>query len=274
MKKIYSIMMIAATLTLWCGCSSSDDDDNNKNSCNNNGSQSGEQVANAPGWTFNPSPPAGDIEGLPDWKKVNFYDYDNNMTAIVFVSTDFGTKVTESDRMAAVINGEVRDVCTPVYYNLPDEKPLLFFMLYIPFNTGEDGVDLQYYNAQRNQTYIQKNQFSVNDDTVGDDDLFLFSLRPMLIQVFTLPKNVPFTPTENDEMAAFIGDECCGVAELSDTVNSERYWAVVAYDMNQRHEKAYIRYYSADTKTIYETEPFLDFTQPLIVNEPYTLQFK
>ena len=37
MKKIYSILMIAATLTIMWGCSKSDDDDNNNGGTNNSG---------------------------------------------------------------------------------------------------------------------------------------------------------------------------------------------------------------------------------------------
>ena len=144
-------------------------------------------VDNPPHWGFFPYTPAGDIEGMPDWKEVDFYDYDNNMTAIVFVSTDLGIDVTERDRMAAIINGEVREVCKPVLYKIPDtEKPLWCFMLYIPYMSGDGDVELQYYNALRNQTYVEKNQFNVNDDTVGDDDVFVFTLRPMACRNFAV----------------------------------------------------------------------------------------
>ena len=50
--------------------------------------------------------------------------------------------------MAAVINGEVRDVCGPVFYDISDiEEPLRCFMLYIPFVYGDNDVELQYYNV-------------------------------------------------------------------------------------------------------------------------------
>ena len=55
--------------------------------------------------------------------------------------------------MAAIVDGEVREVCAPVNYDLPDiEESLKCFMLYIPYETDEDDVELQYYNAQTNQT--------------------------------------------------------------------------------------------------------------------------
>ena len=132
-------------------CGSSDDDEVNNN--NNGGFKStssfrGIKVNNPPEWTFSPETPDGDIGGLPDWEEVDFYDYDNNMTVIVFVSTGLGIEVTDDDRMAAIINGEVRDVCGPVFYDIPDiEEPLRCFMLYIPFVYGDNDVELQYYNV-------------------------------------------------------------------------------------------------------------------------------
>lgn len=275
MKKIFSMMMIAATLAMLWGCSKSDDDDVNKNeNTNNAGGIHGQKVANAPRWTFEMVPPAGDIEGKPDWKEVDFYNYENNMTAIVFVSDIFDVDLTDDDRMAAIVDGEVREVCAPVDYHIPDiEETLKCFMLYIPFETDEDDVELQYYNAQRNQTYRGKDWFSLKDDTVGDDELCVFTLRPMIASYFVLPSHVPFTPTKDDELAVFMGDECCGVGELRE-LDMEDCWLVQAFDMNRRYEKAHIRYYSADTKTVYRTEDFLEIRTNLKLNEPDTLKFK
>ena len=260
-----------------CGCGSSDDDEVNNNNGGFKGTSSlhGIKVNNPPKWTFSPETPDGDIVGLPDWKEVDFYDYDNNMTAIVFVSTSLGIEVTDDDRMAAIVNGEVRDVCSPVFYDIPDiEEPLRCFMLYIPFVYGDNDVELQYYNAKRNQTYVEKGQFNVDDDTVGNDNLFIFTLRPMGCRNFALPSNMPFTPTPNDEMAVFIGNECCGVVTLEDNYTKDRVWAATFYDMNRTHQKAYVRYYSDELKTIYETEPFLDIDSDPLVSEVDTLRFK
>ncbi len=276
MKKIFSMMMIAATLTMLWGCSKSDDDDvNNNGNSNNAGGIHGQKVANAPNWTFKMVPPAGDIEGKPDWKEVNFYDYENNMTAIVFVSDLFDVEMTDDDRMAAIIDGEVREVCAPVNYYIPDvEENLKCFMLYIPYETDEDDVELQYYNAQTNQTYIGEHWFDVDDDTVGDDEVCLFTLRPMISAYFVLPDNVPFTRTEDDELAVFMGDECCGLGELCEEPGLTNFWLVQAFNMNRRHEKAHIRYYSADKKTIYQTDDFLDIKTNIILVSPDTLRFK
>ena len=259
MKKIYSMLMIAASLAMLWGCSSSDDDDNNGTNQGGSTQIHGVKVDNAPHWFFDAvTLPQGDIQGKPDWEEVNFFEFEDNMTAIVFVSEHFGVKLAADDRMAAIVDGEVREICEPNVYNLPDEEPLYCFMLYIPFEPDDDAVELQYYNAKANQTYITKNAFNVKDYTIGDDELFMFTLRPMTPYFFTVPSDLPFTPTSDDEVAMFIGDECCGVANSQVDVKGNLVWSVDAYDMNRTGEKAHVRYYSAQTKTIYMTEPIYE----------------
>ena len=272
-------MMITATLAMLWGCSSSDDDNNNNNngSANNAGGLHGVRVANAPKWTFEVVTPAGDIQGKPDWQEVNFFDYENNMTAIVFVSEDFGVKLTDDDRMAAIVDGEVREVCAPVTYYIPElENQLKCFMLYVPYETDDDDVELQYYNAQTNQTFIGMDWFDVNDDTVGDDEVVLFTLRPMVVGYFVLPddKPLPFTPSPGDELAVFMGDKCCGVGEITQGIGLKQLWLVKAFDMDRRYEKAHFRYYSAEAKTIYQTDDFLEIRTNLHLQDPDTLRLK
>ena len=275
MKKIYSMLMIAASLTMLCGCSSSDDDDTKSTDQGGSSPTHSVKVGEAPNWTFETNTiPPGDIQGKPDWDEVNFYDYEDNMTAIVFVSENFGITVMPDDRMAAIVDGEVREVCTPTLYNIPDvEESLYCFMLYIPFGSEDDSVEIQYYNAKANQTYVAKDAFSVKDYTIGDDELFLYTLRPMSAYYLVVPPNQPFTPSPDDELAMFMGDECCGVGSYLTIKDGNHIWSVSAYDMNYRGEKFHVRYYSSQTQTIYMTEPRYEihpFTDALID----TLKFK
>lgn len=269
------MLMIAASLTMLCGCSSSDDDDTKSTDQGGSSPTHSVKVGEAPNWTFDTNTiPPGDIQGKPDWDEVNFYDYEDNMTAIVFVSENFGITVMPDDRMAAIVDGEVREVCTPTLYNIPDvEESLYCFMLYIPFGSEDDSVEIQYYNAKANQTYVAKDAFSVKDYTIGDDELFLYTLRPMSAYYLVVPPNQPFTPSPDDELAMFMGDECCGVGSYLAIKDGNHIWSVSAYDMNYRGEKFHVRYYSSQTQTIYMTEPRYEihpFTDALID----TLKFK
>ncbi len=248
MKKIYSMLMIAASLTMLWGCSSSDDDDTKSTDQGGSSPTHSVKVGEAPNWTFDTNTiPPGDIQGKPDWDEVNFYDYEDNMTAIVFVSENFGITVMPDDRMAAIVDGEVREVCTPTLYNIPDvEESLYCFMLYIPFGSEDDSVEIQYYNAKANQTYVAKDAFSVKDYTIGDDELFLYTLRPMSAYYLVVPPNQPFTPSPDDELAMFMGDECCGVGSYLEIKDGNHIWLVSAYvlqfpDTDHLHDRASLR---------------------------------
>ena len=113
MKKIYSVFMIAAALTMLWGCSSSDDDDVNNN--NQKDEIHGTKVAEAPVWQVDMSTPPGDIDGMPNWEEVDFFDFEKDMTTIVYVSPIFGTEISADDRIAALVDGEVREVREPAF---------------------------------------------------------------------------------------------------------------------------------------------------------------
>ena len=173
--------------------------------------------------------------------------------------------ISDDDRMAAIIDGEVRDIGYIVTYR---QQPV--FMLLIPFESDDDKVELQYYNAKTNQTYIMTDAFSVWDDTVGSEEtnLFYLELIPKTYLVLTLPDDLPFMPSPDDEMGIFCGDECCGLPVAIDRKN----WEGDAYMLPQlTGTKAHVRYYSAEKDAIYTTDDIIDLTSP---NDGYNLKFK
>lgn len=252
-------MMLALGLNIAC---SSDND---------NGSDNGGGGNNKPlpfgdtAWAINFQLPEGDIEGCPNWQETNFFDFENTMTAIICFDTAMDGLISDDDRMAAIIDGEVRDIGYIVTYR---QQPV--FMLLIPFESDDDKVELQYYNAKTNQTYIMTDAFSVWDDTVGSEEtnLFYLELIPKTYLVLTLPDDLPFMPSPDDEMGIFCGDECCGLPVAIDRKN----WEGDAYMLPQlTGTKAHVRYYSAEKGVIYTTDDIIDLTSP---NDGYNLKFK
>lgn len=256
MKKIFSIMMMAVTLTMLWGCSSSDDDDVKKS----NGAEgpTAETGVDTSTWVLDINNIKSAIDGKPDWQVVDFFDYENSMTAIVFIDEEFGTHLTADDRMAAIVDGEVRDVCAPVPFfdDLEDKDASLdCFMLLIPYRIGENEVELQYYNAEMNQTYTLKDEFSVSEETVGDSERFVFTFCPMAFGLFKLPQDLPCKPGKGDKMAAFMGDVCCGYTEYYEGWEDNT-WLMTLYNMSESNERVYIRYYNAEQDAVYTTKPF------------------
>jgi len=247
MKKFFSTILIAAALPFMVGCSDSDDSLTAPNA---------EKVATAPEWAINLPMPDGDMMGMPDWEEVNFFDsrYEKGMTAIIkiqkFLQPHFGDK----DLMAAIIDGEVRELAYPVDYDDSTKA----FMLYIPFSSGEDKVEIQYYNAENNQTFFYQEAFSVLDDTVGSESDFEIVFYVMMNLNVILDNKLPFPPSPDDQVAAFYEDgSCCGVGTKTD----DNTWKVEVYGDEVDRPIACLRYYSASLQTVYTMKTDIPFRQ-------------
>ena len=256
MKKTYSVLMLAAALTLLVGCSSDDNDGQPMV-----GSWPAvETVSQEPQWKVTPSAPKNSIQGKADWQWDDqlFRNFSKDMTAILALNDDGVEMSSPDDRMAAVVNGQVRFIAEPVFeeqFIIDEMEHFVTFYLYVPFETGEDAVDIQYYNARLDRTIIQRNVFSVNDDVVGNEEFEIFYLYPKTNYLYTLAPGQPFTSTMEDKMAIYAGDVCCGIAKPFDILD-EITWAGHVYD--EMHDgKVYVRYYSAAQKTIYTTQATL-----------------
>lgn len=250
MKKIESILLYAAALVMLWACSSSDD-----------GNAPVEGVTTTPSatppvWEVKMNMPQGDVNGKPNWdwdegEDPDFNQFENHMTAILSISDETLPFTSDDDRVAAIVDGEVRDVVPRVPYG-----DGYAFMLFIPFDAEENMVEIQYYNAMKDMTYLFAGQFSVQDDAVGNDEAFLFSFFQHAVVNFTLV-NQPFQCMPGDKLALFVGDTCYGVCEYVDEHTS---WNLNVFEPNEKVDfsKATVRYYSGQKKTIYSTQLPLD----------------
>ena len=245
MKKIESILLYAAALVMLWACSSSDD-----------GNAPVEGVTTTPSatppvWEVKMNMPQGDVNGKPNWdwdegEDPDFNQFENHMTAILSISDETLPFTSDDDRVAAIVDGEVRDVVPRVPYG-----DGYAFMLFIPYDAEEDLVEIQYYNAKTDMTYLMAGQFSVHDDAVGNDEEFLFSCFQYVMVDFTL-LNQPFQCQPGDKMAVFVGETCYGVCEY---VDEHTTWTLNVFEPNEKVDfsKATVRYYSGQKKTIYST---------------------
>lgn len=271
MKKIFSVLMLATALLFFVGCSSDNDDEQQPMV----GSWPAvETVSPPPQWRVERGVPKGSTPGKPDWQWNDqlFRHFSKDMTAILALDSEGVELSSPDDRMAAVVNGQVRFIAEPVsdsLFIIDEMEHFVTFYLYVPFETGEDAVDIQYYNAKLNHTVTRKAMFSVNDDMVGNKELEMFYLYPKTYYAFELAPNQPFTCTMDDRIAFFAGSVCCGVANPFDLSETEIIWPGHVYD-DLHSGEVYARYYSAQQKAIYTTkttlsgknqdEVFLDFS--------------
>jgi hypothetical protein len=76
--------------------------------------------------------------------------------------------------------------------------------------------------------------------------------------VVTLPSPLATDALENDNLAAFIGDECRGVGVVID-VNSQKLFFVLIQGMPDESNKITFKYYSIKTSFMYESRTSLNF---------------
>lgn len=274
MKKIVSILLYATALIMVWGCSSSDDDDNGYG---NIGEVVVTSAATAPDWAVTLQMPPGDVKGKPNWDwdegiDPEFRQYENNMTAILYISNEMLPFTSDDDRMAALIDGDVREVAPRVLYD--QEEGIYTFMLFIPYDADEDMVEVQYYNAQTNMTYFFGECFSVQSDAIGNDEEYWFTLFDYSVVTFNL-KDLPFNCKKGDKLALFVGDVCCGMMENE---GGNVPWTMKVFRPNEDGDfsKATIRYYSTEKKAIYSINKPLNIRisreENLVFEE--TLSFK
>lgn len=228
-------------------------------------------VSEAPQWKVEFSLPKGQA-GKPDWKQVDFYQFENTMTIVLHLEDEMTPFLTEGDQMAGIVNGEVREIANIQLTSDAEGQPRSnLFMLLVPFADDDLFVDLYYYNAKTNQTYPMTTTDLRDNNTVGSEVDFVVGLFTVGEIAVKLDANQPFTPTANDQLALFVNDVCSGIGTY-DTNSGQ--WLLKAYELSPNETEAHFRYYSAEKKTIYRTPVMIDFTKiRRNVLTPYYLSF-
>ena len=92
--------------------------------------------------------------------------------------------------------------------------------------------------------------------------------------VLTLPTSLAAAVIENDQLAAFVNDECRGVGTM-EKVNAQNLFFVMIHGMPDETSKVKFKYYSGKTSYMYESKDTLNFLIDAIygtAQNPKTLQ--
>jgi hypothetical protein len=261
MKKLFNAIIIAAAFVMAWGCSSSDDETTDSAAIS---------VSEAPQWKVEFTMPKGQ-DGKQNWEQVDFYQFENTMTIVLHLEDEMDPFLSEGDQMAAIVNGEVREIANIQFYNVEGSKRGNIFMLLVPFADQDKFVDLYYYNAKADQTYSMNTTDLRDNNTVGSEVDFVIGLFNIGDITAKLSDNVPFTPGAGDKLALFVDDVCSGVGSYD---ASKQQWNIKAYKISQTSTMAHFRYYSAERSAIYKTAEVIDFnTIRRAVATPYYLDF-
>lgn len=237
MKKTIHIMMLIAALTIAWGCSSDSSDGGN--------------------YTFTTSTARPDWavdwhnnEPAPNWTAPDQNLYEHSMFFIITLSDNLIPFSNEDDVMAVFIGDECRSVAkaSPLA-----DRSKVYFVHNVRGNDTDKEVffTLKYYSGGLQQTFVLdgSNQY-VPDLTLNLDNDVLNLMAgstkypcQMMIDPI-LSENLPFTPSPDDLIAVFVGNECRGVARAQESTS------MVIYGRHDGEEGT-LRYYSAEQKGIY-----------------------
>ena len=233
--KIAKIIMLMAALAL-VGCSSDDDDTSHAYTF---------VTAEQPAWSVDFM---GDVSA-PDWEAPDPTKFESSMFILVKLQDELVPYSTDADLMTVLINGECRAV--PSIRNV-DKNGNIYFVLKIRGNSTDRNVifSLSYYCAALHQMFTLEGKESfATEITYGYDVDFV---PPLILGVskypvknyltVELPAIIPFAATDNDRVAAFVGDDCRGTGVVGKSFPVFR---------TADNETMQLRYYSAQKGGVY-----------------------
>ncbi|MEG1685947.1 MAG: hypothetical protein RR319_08420 [Bacteroides sp.] len=198
-------------------------------------------------------------EPVPEWTVPDPYVYPTSMTAVIRLTPFLEKQMTDNDKMAAFINQECRGVATIEKSN----SNISTFFLQIKAKDNEIGkVVLRYYSAKNHLLLstdpndlpyeVNKKYGTISEPAFPDFDKLSKYPIHMNATMSIKTSDLAFTPQANDLFAAFVGDECRGIGQLSNDKDK------LIYSMDIRgkvaDEKVVFKYYSAEKKDTYLSE--------------------
>lgn len=244
-KSILSISILLAGLFLGA-CSSDDEKENTSFTVEESEAVPSWQMD----WSYN--------QERPDWQAPQASDYENWAVLLVKMEDALQPYISDDDMMAVFVEGELRSLASPAV-NLDSEEPSYssYFLLKVYGNETQEkllDIKLCYYNSRLRHIFTRTAQINYQPDEiygVDEDIIPQFTLGaekyPVVInvQVDGIIAKAGLTPAEDDICAAFVGDECLGVASL--TIDN----STMTIFGHQQDEVATLKYYRAEEKKIY-----------------------
>lgn len=247
MKTIKTIMMMAVLIGLW-GCSSdSDDKDMLKNSMF-------VQAAAPPTWSVDLT----SNDAAPSWIEPEQQRFESSMFLVVKLQPVLADASSDNDLMAVFIGDDCRGLST---FRNVDDMGVYFTMMVRGNATDRDVIfSLKYYSAKLHQIFtLSGKEGFATERTYGFDQDFV---PPLLagsskypvqgLLTVTLPANNTVEVSENDMVAAMVGNECRGVGSLGEPFTVFR---------TNSSEQVNICYYSAKQGGIYT------MSKPVMMND-------
>ena len=253
------MMLAISSLMLTGACSSSDDDGGSSES------KSGLRVVSSgrPDWhvdlTYN--------ETTPDWKAPDPSQYENWFIMMFRIQDELKSSVSDDYMVAVFIGDELRALSHPARSmdgSQSTGNDSIYYILKVYGNESAEEdiqVTLKLWSAKLRQTFtIRGNGKFLHEAVKGDGSDFLPSISlgsskypvTSLVNVSFLPAQYGLEPSEDDLVAAFIGDECRGTIPPTVNILSTGQIPLVVFSSTEG-ETARVLYYNAKTGNVYDT---------------------
>lgn len=234
-------------------------------SCSSDGGNGGDQPK--PNYTFTASAkPDWAVDWMwtdaqPEWQDPEDGIYESRMIVTLRLAKEYMPYSTDDDHMAIFLGDECRGVSLRNIVEQPENgSNNIYFTIMVHGDGTENGMlYAKYYCAGMNQTFTANlgTDFSPDEIIGGTDDAeFGFGVDGTKYTAgggkVVLTGNVPFTPSDNDVVSVFVGDECRGTGKPGDYIYV---WS------RQPTETCQLRYYSTDKQGIYLMEKTVTMSQ-------------
>lgn len=230
--------MLLAVLTMLWGCSSDSDDGDKLEG-------SSFAPAEKPSWIVDMM--ANDP--VPAWISPDPSKYESSMFVMVCLEDQLAPYTSDDDLMTVLIGDECRAKPAPLH---KDDSGKCYFVLKIDGNSTDRDVSfsLCYYAAKIHHLFkLSSTQTFASDITYGIDEDFIPQLTKGSSKypvqgdlTVKVPDTVPFTPSDDDFVAVFVGDDCRGVGTVGQPFT---------VFLTSASETPQVRYYSAQKGGVY-----------------------
>ena len=245
MKKLYLSLVLLASL--FSGACSSDDD------CKDAHYTESTQTE-APVWAVDWS----NNQERPDWTEPNAAIYENWTIIMVKIEDELKPYVSEDDRMAFFLNGELRGLAQPAISLAGEEGGDAYFLMKAYGNeTGSEKVHatLQLYCHKLKHIFSLSEDIVLNSDIstgIDEDYIPLFTLGSAkypvvkIVGVESILAKAGITPATSNLVGAFVGDECRGQVTISGATGTQ----LVIFGRT-KGETVTLKCYDAETGRLY-----------------------
>lgn len=185
--------------------------------------------------------------------------YPRYMNATVVMPDNFTATPQDADLMAAFVDNDCRGTGT---LKIREDGKRVYEFEIRGTNETTQNIYFKYYSTEKNNVYKYPVAvpFAANSEFGTEEkpeEIYLL-LENSMTAVVRIPDELQAYANPEDKLAAFIGEECCGVGKLIKPNDNPMYEMVIK-SIDDPAAKVNFRYYSATNTYLYQTETPIDF---------------